>query len=172
MNDKIKNLKNYKIFEGLSPKNIELFNSKIEKQSFKMNDKIIEENEDGDSLLFLIKGDISITKSLTLLENKNLKDSDNIEKEFTRLKADEEKIVMGEVSLFSNKKKRTATVTALSDCVIGILSNKDFFNICNSNYEVGYKVIYNLTNIITENLIKENRNVLKLTTAFSLVMKK
>ena len=70
-----------------------------------MNDKIIEENEDGDSLLFLIKGDISITKSLTLLENKNLEDSDNIEKEFTRLKADEEKIVMGEVSLFSNKKK-------------------------------------------------------------------
>ena len=171
MNDKIKNLHNYKIFKGLSPEDIELFNSKIEKQKFKMNDKIIEENEDGDSLLFLIKGDISITKSLTLLENKNLKDSDNIEKEFTRLKA-EYNIVMGEVSLFSNKKKRTATVTALSDCVIGILSNKDFFNICNSNYEVGYKVIYNLTNIITENLIKENRNVLKLTTAFSLVMKK
>ena len=33
---------------------------------------LAEENEDGDSLLFLIKGDISITKSLTLLENKNL----------------------------------------------------------------------------------------------------
>ena len=87
-----------------------------------MNDKIIEENEEGDSLLFLIKGDISITKSLTLLENKSLDDSDNIEKEFTRLKA-EDNIVMGEVSLFSNKKKRTATVTALSDCMIGFLSN-------------------------------------------------
>ena len=171
MNDKIKNLQNYKIFKGLSHEDIELFNSKIEKQKFNINDKIIEEKKDGDSLLFLIKGNISITKSLTLLENKNLDDSDNIEKEFTRLKA-ENNIVMGEVSLFSDKKKRTATVTALSDCMIGFLSNKDFFNICNSNYEVGYKVIYNLTNIITENLIKENRNVLKLTTAFSLVMKK
>ena len=70
--------------------------------------------------------DVSVVSTnLTLLENKSLDDSDNIEKEFIRLKA-EDNIVMGEVSLFSNKKKRTATVTALSDCIIGFLSNKDF----------------------------------------------
>ena len=38
MNDKIKNLHNYKIFKGLSHEDIELFNSKIEKQKYKMND--------------------------------------------------------------------------------------------------------------------------------------
>ena len=52
------------------------------------------------------------------------------------------------------------------------LEKKDFFDICNSNNEVGYKVLKNLIGIITEKLIDTNHQVLKLTTAFSLVMKK
>ena len=34
---------------------------------------------------------------------------------------------MGELSLFSEEKKRSATVKTLTDCTIGYLSSKDFF---------------------------------------------
>ncbi len=79
---------------------------------------------------------------------------------------------MGELSLFSEDKKRTATVRALTKCKIGYLTSKDFFEVCNSNKDIGYIVVSNIANIVAENLIKSNRDVLKLTTAFSLVMSK
>ena len=42
--------------------------------------------------------------------------------------------------------------------------------ICNGNNTVGYKVMKNLSGIITKNLINSNNKVLKLTTAFSLLI--
>ena len=169
MSEQLNKLINYKIFNGLIEENIKLFIPLIEIKKFSENEKIIEENETGNSLLFLLEGDISITKALTLATNKD--DGDNSEKELTRLKS-EYNIAMGELSLFSEDKKRTATVKALTKCKIGYLTSKDFFEVCNSNKDMGYIVVSNIANIIAENLIKSNRDVLKLTTAFSLVMSK
>ena len=170
MNTQLNQLINYKIFKGLTEENMELFKPLITIKEFSENNKIIEENETGDSLLFLLEGDISITKALTLPTAKD-EQNDNSEKELIRLKA-EYNIAMGELSLFSEDKKRTATVKALTKCKIGYLTSKDFFNVCNSNKDIGYIIVSNIANIVTENLIKSNRDVLKLTTAFSLVMSK
>ena len=167
MSEQLNKLINYKIFNGLTEENIKLFIPLIEIKEFSENEKIIEENETGDSLLFLLEGDISITKALTLATNKD--DGDNSEKELIRLKS-EYNIAMGELSLFSEDKKRTATVRALTKCKIGYLTSKDFFEVCNSNKDIGYVVVSNIANIIAKNLIKSNRDVLKLTTAFSLIV--
>ena len=119
---------NYKIFKGLSEEDIKLFIPLIEIKEFPKDQKIIEENESGDSLLFLLKGDISITKALTLVTSKD-EENDNSEKELIRLKS-EYNIAMGELSLFSEEKKRSATVKTSTDCTIGYLSSKDFFKVC------------------------------------------
>ena len=42
--------------------------------------------------------------------------------------------------------------------------------ICNANNDVGYKLMKNLSEIISKNLISSNNKVLKLTTAFSLLI--
>ena len=44
------------------------------------------------------------------------------------------------------------------------------FEICNNNTDIGCKVMSNISKIITKHLIKSNHKVLKLTTAFSLLI--
>ena len=160
--------KKYKIFENLTDKEIDLFSDQIKTKSYNQNITIISEGEKGDSILFLLEGEISITKTLTLPIGKN-SGSDVVEKEFGRLKSNQY-ISFGENSLFSSDKKRTATVKALTNCEIGFLDEIDFVKICESHYEVGYKVLKNLNEITTYNLIQTNHQILKLTTAFSLLM--
>ena len=54
MKNELKKLINYKIFKGLSEEDIKLFIPLIEIKEFPKDQKIIEENESGDSLLFLL----------------------------------------------------------------------------------------------------------------------
>ena len=159
-------IRKFKIFNGVDDGEIELFLDKLQLKSHKKNDIIMQEGDEGHSILFLLSGEITITKALTLATNKN---NDNREKELIRSKA-ENNIIIGEVSLFSEDSKRTATVKALTNCDIAYLERKDFFDICNKNTDIGYKVINNLTQIITQRLIDTNHQVLKLTTALSLIV--
>ena len=48
----------------------------------------------------------------------------------------------------------------------------DLFAICQSDPDIGYVIMRNVASIVTDNLIKANTNVLKLTTAFSLILEK
>ena len=47
-----------------------------------------------------------------------------------------------------------------------------FQTICNDNNEIGYKVMMNLAKILSRKVLETNQNVLKLTTAFSLVLER
>ena len=162
------NLKEFEVFNNLDSKQIQLFTEKLEMISYKKNDIIMQEGEEGNGILFLIEGKINITKALTLSTNKS-EINDTREKEFIRCKSSDN-IIIGEVSLFSKDNKRTATVKALTNSQIGYLNKKDFFTICQEDKDAGYKVINNLTKIITQKLIDTNHQVLKLTTAFSLII--
>jgi CRP-like cAMP-binding protein len=161
-------IQKFEIFNDLNNDDIQLFSEKMQFKSYSKNDIIMQEGDDGHSLLFLLNGEINITKALTLSTNKN-NDDDNRQKEFIRCKS-EYNIIIGEISLFSEDSKRTATVKALTDCEIAYLEREDFFKICDHNSSIGYKAINNLTKIITKRLIDTNHQVLKLTTAFSLIV--
>ena len=165
----VEQLQDYSIFENFDQKDITKFSEKITLLTFNKNDTIIKEGDEGNSILFLIDGDISISQALTLKTNK-YEYADNREKELIRIKSSEQKFTFGEISLFNSDKKRTATVKANSKCLIGKLNFLDLFQICDSNNNVGYKLMRNICSIITKQLISSNNNVLKLTTAFSLMV--
>ena len=78
--------------------------------------------------------------------------------------------MLGELALFSPDKKRNASVKALENCEVAEITFEKIFEICNNNHAVGYKIMKNLSEIITKNLINSNNKVLKLTTAFSLLI--
>jgi len=158
----------YKIFNNLNNDEIDLFIKKISTERYKKNQVVISEGDIGDSIIFLLSGEISITKALTLSISKS-NNSNVVEKEFSRLTS-EQYISLGENSLFNQNNKRTATIKTLSECELGFLNNKDLFSICEKNYKVGYKLLKNLNEIITQNLIKTNHQILRLTTAFSLLV--
>ena len=166
--DSIK-LKEYLIFKNISESDVNIFIDKITINSFKKDDIIIKENDKGKSILFLLNGKISISQALTLKTNK-YDYNDNREKELIRVSSDKTNFTFGEISLFNKDKKRTATVKAVSNCLIGELNFDNLFEICESHHNLGYQIMKNIGEIITFQLIRSNNNVLKLTTAFSLMV--
>ena len=160
-------LSEFSIFSGLSLQQISPFVTYIKKHNHEKNETIINEGDDGNSLIFLLSGEVAITKAMTLITNKT--NLDNREKEITKLTA-RDKPVFGEMSLFDDNDKRTATILSLSDCMTGIINSKDFFNICNTDPDIGNIVMKNIAGQLAKNLQKTNMQVLKLTTAFSLIL--
>tara|TARA_Y100000590_G_scaffold74186_1_gene81755 strand:- start:346 stop:873 length:528 start_codon:yes stop_codon:yes gene_type:complete len=163
------NFKNYQIFKELNSSETEEFIKKMEINNYSKKEIIIKEGDEGNSILFLLNGELSISQALTLSTVKH-SSIDNREKELIKLNSKNDDFSMGELALFNSDKKRSATVKAISNCKIARLDFKDFFKICNSNNSLGYKVMKNISEIITGHLTESNHKVLKLTTAFSLLI--
>tara|TARA_Y100001960_G_scaffold246434_1_gene261456 strand:+ start:78 stop:584 length:507 start_codon:yes stop_codon:yes gene_type:complete len=163
------NLNTFPFFLGLSNKEIELFTSNMMIIDFKKDENILTEGVEGHSLLFVLEGEITISKALTLVTNK-MDENDNREKTLTKLSSKNTKIMLGEIALFSPDKKRNATVIAIKDCKVAKLDFDKIFEICNNDSDLGYKIMRNLSEITAKNLIDANHKVLKLTTAFSLLI--
>jgi|TARA_B100000809_G_C14699918_1_gene373754 CRP/FNR family cyclic AMP-dependent transcriptional regulator len=160
-------LSTFSIFDGLNNEQVKEFIPHIKPRLINKNNDIIKEGDEGDSLIFLFSGDVTITKAMTLMTNKT--NVDTREKEMTRLSSDIYP-VFGEMSLFDEHDKRTATITALTNCDIGILYSSEFFSICDADPQVGNIVMRNIAGQLAKNLQKTNGQVLKLTTAFSLIL--
>ncbi len=168
MND-IQNYVHYRIFNNLNQEQIMRFENVIEHRAFACEEVIFAEGEVGDSLYLLMDGEVEINQALTLQLSKN--DYDTREKSIINLSS-EIHPVFGEMSLLGTDDKRTATVKAISDCKMGIIMKKDLFQICESDPEIGFTIMKNVASIVTDNLTNANKNVLKLTTAFSLILDK
>ena len=160
--------KNYLIFDGLSEDEIKKFIDLMKFKKVKNNEVIIKEGDDGDTIVLLLSGEVSITQALTLKNSKTI--MDNREKASIRIDSKKSHHFFGEISLFNEVDKRTATITATTDCEISILDDNDIINLCNENHGLGYKIMKNLAEKLASNLEKTNNQVLKLTTVFSLIL--
>ena len=163
-------LKGFEILATLTDEERELFSARLKEKSYTAGRVVFSEGDPGDAIYFLLSGEVEISQSLTLSMTA-LGDYDHRDKSIIRLSGDHNP-VFGEVSLMSSEDKRTATVKALTVCRMGLLSGKDFFRILDDHQEVGYKVMRNLCRIVSTRLVTANRNVLKLTTAISLILEK
>ena len=160
--------KNYLIFDGLSEDEIKKFIDLMKFKKVKDNEVIIKEGDDGDTIVLLLSGEVSITQALTLKNSKTI--MDNREKASIRIDSKKSHHFFGEISLFNEVDKRTATITATTDCEIAILDDNDIINLCNKNHSLGYKIMKNLAEKLASSLERTNNQVLKLTTVFSLIL--
>ena len=162
-------LKQFQIFEDLTDDQIGQFHGALQEVNMDKGEQFIREGEEGDCIYLLLSGAVEINQALTLSMNKGK--SDNREKAILKLSADIHP-QFGEMSMFNEGDRRTANVRAESSCVLARLDKTDLFQICDANPDIGYKVMRNLGRIISGNLVKANQNVLKLTTAFSLILER
>ncbi|MCF7823922.1 MAG: cyclic nucleotide-binding domain-containing protein [Candidatus Marinimicrobia bacterium] len=162
----IPHLKNCHLFDGLKEEEIVVYRPATKLVSYKAGDTIMSEGERGNTLLILIKGTVTISKKLTLL---NEEEGDTKDKTFITL-TEEQKPFFGEMALLMEDSLRTATVTATTHCDIVIMEKESFLKVCVEHPTVGYKVMENIAKKLAANLERESKNVLKLTTAFSLVL--
>lgn len=160
--------KNYSIFDGLSEEEIEKFIKLMTFKNVKKNEVIIKEGDDGDTIILLLSGEVSVTQALTLKNSKAI--SDNREKTSIKIDSKKSHHFFGEISLFNEVDKRTATISATTDCEIAILDDNEIIKLCNENHTLGYKIMKNLAEKLASSLERTNSQVLKLTTVFSLIL--
>ena len=165
-----KYMENFELLSNLTEKERKLFTTKIKEKTYSAGKVVFAEGDDGGVIFFLLSGEVEISQSLTLSMSK-LTDHDTRDKSIMRLAGDQHAVI-GEVGLVGDDDKRTATVTALTNCKMGLMTAEDFYSILDANPELGYKVMRNLGRIITGRLLTANKNVLKLTTALSLILEK
>ena len=160
--------KNYLIFDGLNESELNKFITLMKFQKVKSDEIIIKEGDDGDTIILLLSGEVSITQALTLKSNKTIRD--NREKTSIRIDSKKSHHFFGEISLFNEVDRRTATITATTECEIAILNDNDIINLCNEDHSLGYKIMKNLAEKLASSLERTNSQVLKLTTVFSLIL--
>ena len=165
----VNELKQFEIFKNLSDQEVSLFKEKMKEITVPEAENFIVEGDVGDSIYLLLKGNVRINQALTLSMHKG--GLDNREKAIINLSANM-KPLFGEMSLFDKEDRRSASVNAITECQLSQLMKDDLFSICDENTDIGYKVMKNLAKILSRKVLETNQNVLKLTTAFSLVLER
>jgi len=149
------------LFQDLEEGEIQLVVSRLNPREFSASEVIIQEGEPGDSLFIMQAGEVEITKQLTLV----LDEDTPKERVMIRLKA-EDGVYFGEMALLENE-TRSATVTALTDCSLLELNQKDFLDLIGQNPVLGVKLLLRLAQVLSQHLRKTNQDVVKLTTALA-----
>ena len=167
--DDLKDIGKFRLFGHISEEQLEEFRKVMKIKKFSADDILFREGDVGDSIYLLLDGEVEINQALTLQLSKG--DYDTREKSIINLSSKLHPS-FGEMSLLGNDDKRTATVKAQTNCKMALIMKDDLFSICESDYVLGYRVMRNVADIVSDNLVSANQNVLKLTTAFSLILEK
>lgn len=147
---------------------------------------IVKDGESGDSMFLLLRGQVEVSKTLFV------KGSDGFHqarKAMVRLESKEppppEKplnpasvltipgfFAFGEMALFDEHSRRSATVTATTPCELGVIQNADFVALAEADTALGFRVFMNIAKKLSEDLNRANQDVLNLTTAFSFALQR
>ncbi|MCF7797849.1 MAG: cyclic nucleotide-binding domain-containing protein [Lentisphaeria bacterium] len=163
----IKSIASCPLFLGLAEDEVGVFRPAFELISVPEGQNIISEGEPGTAIEILVKGTVSISKALTLQPADAT--NDTRDKALITLTGDA-KPFFGEMGLVRENVNRTATVKAETDCEIVEVERDKFLEILKQYPHVGFQVMYNVANKLARDLQRESQNVLKLTTAFSLIL--
>jgi CRP-like cAMP-binding protein len=160
-------LKKFNLFSELSAAQVSKVQKIVSIKSFKMDEIITHEGDDGDALYLLLKGSVEISLSLTMMVNRG--DLDTREKSLTRLHAGDSPY-FGEMAILRDGCRRSATVKTLEDSIVGVINRRDLLSLCDKDTDLGYHLFLKIAKRLALNLDKANKDITKLTTAFSLVM--
>lgn len=153
------------LFKDANPEALERLASRLQPRGAVAGEVLVHEGDEGDEMFFLVEGRVRVTRTLTLLTRRGFTDR---EKSFNYLEGGSASS-FGEVALIGNM-PRSATVAAENECRLLVLSREVFEQMCEEDYELGYKVVYRICQQLCGLLEKSNRDVLKLATALSLAL--
>ena len=128
----VKSLRN--VYEGMSVKN------------YRKGEIIINEGEVGDEFYILNEGSVHISRKTPAGDVIALADLDA-----------SMNIFFGETALISDD-TRSATVSALTDCKVIVLSSKKFHELCNKDPVVGYRVLTVLARRMAKTIRDTNKD--------------
>jgi CRP/FNR family cyclic AMP-dependent transcriptional regulator len=157
-------LKKIFIFQDLEAKELDQIIKLGSMHHFDAGKVIIAEGDAGDCMYVMCTGEVEVTKRLTMILDKDTPK----ERLMVRLKA-EEGVSFGEMALLENE-ERSATVTAVTDCLLLELKRDDLLQHIFQNSNTGCKILLRLAQLLSRHLRKTNQDVVKLTTALAIAL--
>ncbi|MCX7882587.1 MAG: cyclic nucleotide-binding domain-containing protein [Brevinematales bacterium] len=156
------------LFSELTEQERVVVASLLHERRYKKGEVIVSEGEEGTSLFLFRKGVVQVTSQITLRRA----GEEWLEAEKSIATYDETKMpFFGEMSLLTGA-PRSATVKAMTDVDLYEVFQKDFYRLCDENHTLGYKLLRAIAGVLCERIRTLNQNILKLTTALSIVVSK
>lgn len=156
------------IFQDLDDQETEAVAGILTPRFFQNQDVVLEEGDTGGIMYIIADGEVQISKTLTMKFGQD--DYRETEKTMVRLKA-EDHAVFGEMALITEE-KRSASVTAVSDCTLYGISREDFLHLAEEKPGLGFKVMLRLAELVSQRLKRTDEDVVRLTTALSIALSK
>jgi CRP/FNR family transcriptional regulator, cyclic AMP receptor protein len=156
------------LFKDLYVEQINKVLSIARQVSFSEGDIIVKEGDIGDAMYIILEGSVDVVKTL-VMDGMDEDEMTGKNKVFTRLGA-EDHAVFGEIALLEQL-RRTATIKAVTDCVLYEIRKDDFLKLAEQDYALGYRILLNLSRIVSARLRKADDDTIKLTTVLSFILK-
>ncbi|MCG6533101.1 MAG: cyclic nucleotide-binding domain-containing protein [Syntrophales bacterium LBB04] len=166
MDKEVAILKDIDLFKDVTPDKIRTILNIMRKVSFSANEIIMRDGDIGDTMYIILEGTVEVAKSLVIDDTDNEESAKN--KVFTRLDG-KQHAVIGEIALLEEL-RRTASVKAVTDCVMYEMKKNDFLKVAEEDYELGYRILLNLARIVSARLRRADEDTVKLTTALSIML--
>lgn len=166
MDKDIAALRDIALFRDLAPEKIKRITDILRRVTFSADEIIMREGDIGDTMYIILEGVVEVEKSLVMdyMDNEDSRKN----KVFTRLDG-RQHAVFGEIALLEEL-KRTASVRAVTDCVMYEMKKDDFLKVAEEDYELGYRMLLNLGRIVSARLRRADEDTVKLTTALSIML--
>ena len=164
----MKFLSNIMLLKDLNDTEITLFSKILKPLKFKDGDTIITENEEGDTLFIFREGTVQVSSQITLKMGSNK--WSEAEKSMAILDAGKMNF-FGEMSLITGA-PRSATIKALTPCVLFEVTREEFDQLAETYPAIGYKIMKQIAATLSNRIKQTNGNILKLTTALSIALSK
>jgi CRP-like cAMP-binding protein len=155
------------LFKNLTDEQITKVVTGMQIAEFQPDTIITKEGAAEDTLFILVEGEVEITKQLVMPVV--APPEDRMEKSLVVL-TEKQFPFFGEMALFLDKPERSATVKARKKSILTVFEKKDLLNVFDKDADIGSKIYKNIACELVERLIKANKDILKLTTAFSLAL--
>ena len=145
-------IKKNHLLKDLSEPELQLILEATTPCDFQADEIIMHEGDAGDAMYIMCDGSVAITKRLTL----ELSEEAPREKTMIRFRA-EEGVILGEMALIESD-VRSATVTALTPCLMLELTKEKFYLLLEQYPEIGVKILLRLAQSLSQRLRKAATN--------------
>lgn len=159
--------KQVSLFRDLNENQIKKIIRAMHQDDFKAGSLVIHEGDTDTALYILLEGEVEISKSLILPEW--IKSGQKQEKSLLRL-SEKHYPFFGEMALFEENPRRSASIKATRTCKMATIEKNDLLKILENDAETGKIVYRNIACELVARLQKSNRDIMKLTTAFTLAL--
>jgi CRP-like cAMP-binding protein len=154
------------VLQGLGEDQIKTFLTIARKVCFKKGDTILREGEEGDAMYIIRDGKVEVSKTLTMkMEGMAYQKQ---EKAISQMSEDDH-MAFGEFALLEEK-VRSASITCLTDCTFYEIERKDFLELAERDFEIGYRIVNNIARMLCTRLRRANEDTIRLTTALSIAL--